>query len=71
MYLCDFYNNGFTFQYQSGSSGLKNLNLDNYLSIQIPLPPLAIQQQIVSECEKIDEEYYAREKDIENRKKKK
>lgn len=33
------------------------LNSSNLKQIQIPLPPLDIQQQIVTECEKIDEEY--------------
>lgn len=57
-YLNYFYQEGYTFQFQSGSSGLKNLNLTNYLEqVKIPLPPLDIQRQIVSECEKVDEEY--------------
>ena len=49
----------------------KSLN-SSYLKdeVLIPLPPLAIQQQVVSECIKIDEEYYAKEKDIEDRKRK-
>jgi restriction endonuclease S subunit len=38
----------------SAQGGLNSSNLKN---IQIPLPPLDIQQQIVSECEKVDEEY--------------
>lgn len=33
------------------------LNSSNLKAIKIPLPPLDIQQQIVSECEKVDEEY--------------
>jgi type I restriction-modification system DNA methylase subunit len=33
------------------------LNSTNLKAIKIPLPPLDIQQQIVSECGKIDEEY--------------
>ncbi len=37
--------------------------------IKIPLPPLEIQQQIVAECEKVDEEYRESEKEIENVKK--
>jgi len=49
----------------------KSLN-SSYLKdeVLIPLPPLAIQQHVVSECIKIDEEYYAKEKDIEDRKRK-
>ncbi|WP_410683582.1 restriction endonuclease subunit S [Avibacterium paragallinarum] len=37
---------------------LQPQNLSNAIGeIKIPLPPLEIQQQIVTECEKIDEEY--------------
>lgn len=36
---------------------VKNLNTTRVAGIKIPLPPLDIQQQIVAECEKIDEEY--------------
>jgi type I restriction enzyme M protein len=53
-YLHYFYEMGLTFHLQSGSSGLKNLDLDRYLEIKIPLPPLDIQQQIVNECAAID-----------------
>lgn len=69
-YLNYFYQNGNTFQYQSGSSGLKNLNLPEYMLQQIPLPPLDIQQQIVSECEKVDEEYNNSRMTVEEYKKK-
>ena len=37
---------------------------------KIPLPPLVIQRQIVSECEKIDEEYNTSRMSIEEYKKK-
>lgn len=57
IYLNDFYQKGYTFAFQNGSSGLKNLDLERYLSNKIPLPPLDIQQKIVEECEKIDEEF--------------
>ncbi len=33
------------------------LNSSNLKNIRIPLPPLAIQQQIIAECQKIDQEY--------------
>lgn len=39
-------------------------------NISIPLPPLDIQQQIVAECEKVDEEYTAAQKTIEENKRK-
>lgn len=56
-YLHYLYLLGYTFQYQSGTSGLKNLNIPEYLTIKVPLPPLDVQSQIVSECEAIDAEY--------------
>lgn len=56
-FLDNFYKLGFTFDMQSGASGLKNLNLESYLNIRIPLPPLEIQEQIVAECEKVDNEF--------------
>jgi len=54
--LNSIYQKGETFSYQHGTSGLKNLDLPRYLQIQIPLPPLDIQKQIVAECEKVDAE---------------
>ncbi len=43
---------------RSNSSGSNILNLSNSIKeVKIPLPPIDIQHQIVSECEKIDEEY--------------
>lgn len=51
------YQNGFTFDYQTGSSGLKNLNIGRYLSIKIPVPPIAVQEKIISECKKLEEKY--------------
>ena len=35
----------------------------------IPIPPPSIQQRIISECEKIDKEYNAQKKDMDDRKK--
>lgn len=67
-YLNDYYQRGYTFQLQSGSSGLKNLDINRYLEIPVPLPSLDIQQQIVSECEKIDEEYASAQEQIEKSK---
>lgn len=51
------YQNGFTFDYQTGSSGLKNLNVGRYLSIKIPVPPLEVQEKIISECTEIENKY--------------
>ena len=53
--LDDFYNKGYTFPYQSGSSGIKNLDLQRYLDIKTPIPPKDIQRNIVTECGIIDE----------------
>ncbi len=63
------YQDGLTFNYQNGSSGLKNLDLERYLTIKIPLPSLTIQNQIVSECEKVDEEYNISRMSVEEYKK--
>ena len=51
------YKLGITFSMQSGMSGLRNLDMNAYKNLQIPLPPLAIQKQIVSECEKVEKQY--------------
>ena len=39
-------------------------------NIKIPLPPMDVQQQIVAECEKVDEEYNTVQKTIEENKRK-
>lgn len=49
--------------------GLKHLQKEGLKNIQIPLPHLSIQQQIVSECEKVDEEYNSSRMSIEEYKK--
>lgn len=54
LYLNYFYELGFTFDFQKGMSGIKNLDFEQYLSIKIPLPPKSVQEQIVNECEVID-----------------
>lgn len=56
---------------RSQSSGANIQNLSNKIAeFQIPLPPLDVQQQIVAECEKVDEEYSAAQKTIEENKRK-
>ena len=55
--LNNIYQSGITFEYQSGMGGLKNLDLNRYLTIKIPVPPLDIQEKIIAECQKVDEEY--------------
>lgn len=38
-------------------SAQKNIDMEEFRSFKIPLPPLSIQEEIVKECEKIDAEY--------------
>ena len=57
IFLNDFYQRGYTFQYQNGSSGLKNLDLTRYLKIKIPVPPIKVQQEIIEEVEKLEKKY--------------
>jgi type I restriction enzyme M protein len=49
-----------------GASGQIELTLETISEIQIPLPPLAIQQQIVDDCEAVDAEANAAHKDIDS-----
>ena len=44
--------------------------MEAFRNLRFPLPPLDIQSQIVSECEKIDEEYNTSRMSIEEYKKK-
>jgi type I restriction enzyme M protein len=66
--LNDFYNKGYTFNFQSGSSGLKNLDLQKYLEVKIPVPPFDVQKSIVAECRKVDEAVSEASQNIENSK---
>ena len=52
------------------NSDYPSLNTNDIENIKIPLPPLNIQQQIVAECEKVDEEYSTAQKTIEENKRK-
>ncbi len=54
LFLNYFYELGYTFSFQNGMSGIKNLDFEQYLSVKIPLAPKEVQQQIVSECDAID-----------------
>ena len=47
-------------------SGQKNIDIDSFKQMRIPLPPLEVQQQIVSECEKVDVECKKANTGIEN-----
>ena len=55
LFLNYFYELGHTFEFQSGMSGIKNLDFESYLSLKVPLPPLSIQADIVAECEAIED----------------
>ena len=54
----------------TGASGHRRVPDTFYEQLKIPLPPLNIQQQIVAECEKVDEEYSAAQYAIEENKRK-
>ena len=45
------YDTGITENLQNRTSGIRNLDLNAYKQLSIPLPPLDIQQQIVAEIE--------------------
>lgn len=47
---------------------VKKLNQGNLLSIKIPLPPIEIQEEIVKECQKVDDEVSKANKTIEQSK---
>jgi len=74
--LSDEYLNIFFYVYQNQiynlgrGSAQKNLDMEAFRNLRFPLPPLDIQSQIVSECEKIDEEYNTSRMSIEEYKKK-
>ncbi len=48
-----------------GSSGQVELSIETIKSIKIPVPPIPVQQQVIDECAKIDEEYNATRMSIE------
>ena len=59
-------------QIENLASGMKfpSIVVSTFDSIQIPLPPLEVQKQIVDECSKIDEEYETTRMSIESYRKK-
>ncbi len=62
-FLTLFYKSGEIDKYQSGSSNLRNLKFQKYLSIEVPLLPFSEQQRIVL---KIEELYSKLDKGIES-----
>jgi restriction endonuclease S subunit len=53
LYLClkHLYQIGYTNNLQKQTTGLRNLNLNEYKKIKFPLPPLEIQEQVVEELD--------------------
>lgn len=49
-----------------GSSGQIELAIDTIKNIKLPVPPIPVQQQIVDQCDNIDAEYVAINKNIKN-----
>lgn len=54
MYLYGFQENVYSL---GRGSSQKNLDMDAFKDLQIPLPPLDVQQKIISECETLNNEY--------------
>ncbi len=52
-YLTFFYRSGEIRNYQAGSNNLRNLKFNDYLSLEIPIPPLAEQHRIVAKIEEL------------------
>ena len=52
-YLNFFYRSGEIRNYQAGSNNLRNLKFNDYLSLEIPIPPLAEQHRIVAKIEEL------------------
>ena len=53
-------------QMANGASGQIELSLETIRNIKIPLPPMSIQQQVVIECERINEDYNTSRMSIED-----
>ena len=63
LFLQFFYKSGDIRAYQAGSNNLRNLKFDDYLGIEIPIPPFSEQHRIVA---KIEELFSELDKGIEN-----
>ncbi len=55
IYLYNYFISNINLSYVASTSNPPSISEDNLAEIKIPLPPLEIQQCIVSECEQIDE----------------
>jgi len=49
--LRDFYERGKTEKFQKQTSGIRNLDFNLYKEIQVPVPPITVQKEIVAEIE--------------------
>ena len=49
--LRDFYERGKTEKFQKQTSGIRNLDFNLYKEIQVPVPPIAVQKDIMAEIE--------------------
>ena len=49
------YHCGVTKQYQSKTTGIRNLKVKDYLNVEIPLPPLDVQRRIADTLDKVTE----------------
>jgi type I restriction enzyme S subunit len=54
-FLLHFYESGQTVAMQSNSTGLRNLSLDSYKKIEVPIPPITEQDRIVDILDKSSE----------------
>ena len=54
----------------TGASGHRRVPVSFYDELEMPLPPKDVQQQIVKECEAVDEEYNTSRMTIETYRKK-
>lgn len=52
-FLQFFYHSGEIVKYQSGSNNLRNLKFNDFLKIQVPIPPLPEQRAIVAKLEQL------------------
>ena len=54
----------------TGASGHRRVPASFYEEMMIPIPPISVQQQVIDECSKIDDEYNTTRMSIEEYRKK-
>ncbi|MBK2357703.1 N-6 DNA methylase [Francisella hispaniensis] len=67
-YLFEYFDNYINLSDIASNSNPPSISGTNLKNIKIPLPPLEVQQQIVSECEAVDTQVEKAKQDIENAK---